>query len=58
MYILNIAIAIKRFHKRHFVFEIYYKRIGFSKENSYYSIKRLEKKRFIVSSKQINRKNT
>ena len=44
MYILNIAIAIKRFHKRHFVFEIYYKRIGFSKENSYYSIKRLEKR--------------
>ena len=58
MYILNIARAIKRFHKRHFMFEIYYKRIGFSKENSYYSIKRLEKKRFIVSSKQINGENS
>ena len=27
-----------------FVFEYYYKRIGFSKENSYHSMKRLKKK--------------
>ena len=43
---------------KYFLFEKYYKRIGFSKENSYYSIKRVKKKRFIVTCKQINRKNT
>ena len=45
---------------RDFVFENYYKQIGFSKENSYYSVKRLKKKRFNVNvvCKQINRKNT
>ena len=32
---------------KNFIFENYYKQIGFSKENSYYSMKRL-KKRFIV----------
>ena len=42
---------------RDFVFENYYKRIRFSKESSYYPMKRL-KKRFIVAYKQINRKNT
>ena len=40
-----------------FIFENYHKRIGFSKENSYYLLKLL-KKRIIVSRKQINRKNT
>ena len=29
-----------------FIFENYYKRIGFSKENSYYSMKRLKKKSY------------
>ena len=33
------------------------KRIGFSKENSYYSMEHLKKK-IIVACKQINRKNT
>ena len=42
---------------RDFIFENYYKRIGFVKERSYYSMKRL-KKRFAVACKQINRKNT
>ena len=42
---------------RDFIFENYYTRIGFTKENSYYSIKPL-KKIFIVTCKQINRKNT
>ena len=42
---------------RDFTFENYYKRIGFSKENSYYSMKHL-KKRFVVACKQITRKNT
>ena len=41
-----------------FTFANYYKRIGFSKESSYYSVKRLKNKRFIVDCKQINRKNT
>ena len=59
MYTLNIARAIKKMsinEIRDFIFESYYKRIGFSKEISYYSMKRLKKKRFIVARKQINRK--
>ena len=43
MYTLNITKAIKK-EIRGFVFENYFKRIGFSKEKSYYSIKRLKKK--------------
>ena len=62
MYILNIPRTIKKMSVneiREFIFENYYKRIRFSKENSYYSMKRLKKKkRFIVACKQINRKNT
>ena len=42
---------------KNFIFENFYERIGFSKENSYYSMKQL-KKRFAVACKQINRKNT
>ena len=60
MYTLNITKAIKKISGneiRDFIFENYYKRISFSKENSYYSMKRL-KKRFIVACEQINRKNT
>ena len=45
------------YETRDFIFENYYKRIGFSKQNSYYSMKRL-KKRFNAACKQINRKNT
>ena len=59
MNILNISRAIKKMSVneiRDFIFENYYKRIEFSKENSYYSMKRL-KKRFIVACKQIKRKN-
>ena len=40
---------------RDFIFENYYKRIGFSKENSYCSMKHLEKK-IDVACEQINRK--
>ena len=41
---------------RGFTFERYCKRIDFSKENSYHSIKRLKKKKgFIVACEQINR---
>ena len=39
-----------------FIFESYYKRIGFVKESSYYTMKHLKKRTFIAS-KQINRKN-
>ena len=58
MYILNISRAIKKMSVkeiRDFIFENYYKRIGFCKGNSYYSIKRLKKKRFLVACKHINR---
>ena len=46
MYILNIASAIKKMsvnEPRDFIFENYYKRTGFIKEGSYYSVKRLAK---------------
>ena len=42
MYILNIARAIKKMSVneiREIIFENYYKKIGFSKENSYSSMK-------------------
>ena len=51
MYILNIARAIikKSVNEiKDLIFENYYKRIGFSKENSYYSMKRLKKKPDLV----------
>ena len=60
MYILNIASAIKKMEVNElgdFIFENYYRRIGFVKERSYCLMKRL-KKRFILACKQINRKNT
>ena len=50
MYILNIARAIKMMSVnaiRDFIFENYYKRIGFSKENSYYSMKHQKKRIYI-----------
>ena len=59
MYILNIARAIEKMTAneiRDFIFENCYKRIGFSKENSFCSMKRLKKKEIIVACKQINRK--
>ena len=46
MYILSIASAIKNMsvnELREFIFENYYKRIGFVKERRYYSIKCLKK---------------
>ena len=33
---------------RDFIFENYYKRIGFSKENSYYSLKHFKKKKDLL----------
>ena len=49
MHILNIAKTMKKMsinEIRVFIFENYYKGIGFSKENSYYSMKHLKKKHF------------
>ena len=56
IHILNIASAIRKVtvnELRDFIFENYYKRIGFLKESCYYSMKRL--KRFDVACNQINR---
>ena len=56
MYILNIARAIKKMSSnvnRDFIFENYYKRIGFFKENSYYSMKRLKKLLLLLVKKLI-----
>ena len=47
MYTSNIARAIKKMTVnkiRDFIFGNYYKRIGFSKEKSFYSLKHLKKK--------------
>ena len=49
MYILNISSAIKKDDSQwiktwDFIFENYYKQIGFVKESSYYSMKRLKRK--------------
>ena len=60
MYTLNIANTIKKMSVnglRDFIFEKYYKQIGFVKERSYCLMERLKEK-FIVACKQINRKNT
>ena len=47
MYALNIIKATRKMNAneiRYFIYENYYKRIGFSKEKSYYSLQRLKKK--------------
>ena len=59
MYTLNIAKAIKKMSVNEitdFIFENYYKRIRFFKENKFFFNETLEKKRFIVTCEQINRK--
>ena len=63
MYNLNIARAIKTMSVneiRNFIFENDFKLIGFSKENSYYSVKHQKKKRcaIVCNCLQINAKNT
>ena len=48
MYILNIVNAIRKITAneiRDFIFKICYKRIGFSKENNYYSMKHKKSER-------------
>ena len=56
MYILNIARAIKKISAnkiRDFIFENYYKRIEFSKENSSYSMKRLKEKDLLLLTNKL-----
>ena len=58
MYTLNITKAIKRMsinEIRDFTFENYYKRIGFSKEGSYYSMKCLKKNLLLLANKLIEK---
>ena len=40
---------------RDFSFEDYYKQIGFSKENSYYSMRRLKKNLLLLATKLIKK---
>ena len=56
MYILNIAKAIKKMsinEIKDFIFGNYYKRIAFSKESSYYSMKSLKKKDLLLLAKKL-----
>ena len=43
MYKLNIVSTIKNMTIKDFIYENYYSQIGFTKENSYYSIERQKK---------------
>ena len=59
MHIINITRAIKNMSInkiRIFIFENYYERIRYSKENCYQSMKHLKRRRFIVVCIQINKK--
>ena len=56
MYILNIASTIKKWQVRYFIFASYYKQIGFVKENSYYSMKRLKRKYLSLLETKLIRK--
>ena len=56
MYTLNISRAIKRMsvnEMRDFIFENCYKKIGFSKESSYYSIKCLKRKDLLLLANKL-----
>ena len=56
IYILNIARAIKKMSVneiRDFIFESYCKRIGFSKENSYYSMKCFKQKDLLLLANKL-----
>ena len=61
MYTLNIARAIKTMSVidiRDFIFENYYKQIGFSKEISYHSMKRLKRKDLLLLANKLIEKVT
>ena len=56
MYILNIVRAINKMpinEVRDFIFENYYKRTEFSKENSYYSMKPFKKKDLLLLANKL-----
>ena len=56
MFTLNIIKAIKKMSGidiRDFIFESYDKRFGFSKENSYYSMKRLKRKDLLLLANKL-----
>ena len=56
MYTLNTATAIKKISVneiRDFIFENYYKRIPFSKENSYYSMKHLKREDLLLFANKL-----
>ena len=56
MYTLNTASAIKKMRVnelRDFIFEKYYKGIGFVKESSSFSMKRLKRKDFLLLSTKV-----
>ena len=60
MYILNIRSVTKMTLKelKVFIFENYYRQNGFSKENSYYSMKHQKKKDFpVFANKLMKKKN-
>ena len=55
MYTLKIVRAIKKMSVneiKDFIFENYFKQIGFSKESSYYSSKRLKRKDLLFITKK------
>ena len=56
MYTLNIIKAIRKIPVndiRDFIIENYYKRIGFSKEDSYYSMKCLKRKYLLLFTNKL-----
>ena len=60
MFILNIASAIRKIavnELRDSIFENYYKQIGFSEENSYYTRKHQEKKDLQLIATKLTEKN-
>ena len=61
MYTLNIVKAIKKMSVndiRDFIFENYYKQMGFSMEVSYYLMKRLKRKDLLLLANKLIEKNT
>ena len=59
MYSLNIASATMTvIERKDFIFENYYKRIGFVKESSYYSMKRLKRKDLLLRATKLIKKNS
>ena len=61
MYILNIKDSIKKMAVkivREFIFENYYNPIGFTKNDSYYLLKKAKKDLALFTNKLTTKKNT